>query len=163
MTISQIFLLGIFAGFAVGAPYGPSGTLSLYRSVQFGWRTGLLTAMGSLLAIFIFSFLTAVFINTAIPIIQNRENKEENENKGYLMSFLSAFGVGLISGKNVIGFPTFLIATPYLSETSGTGLLKAFIFSSGTLLLARLLPFMKHMLAVFFTGLGLFLIIRFFM
>ena len=46
MTIHQIFTLGLVAGFAIGAPYGPSGTLSLYRSVQYGWRIDSLTALG---------------------------------------------------------------------------------------------------------------------
>lgn len=211
MTLIQIVLLGLIAGVTVGAPFGPSGTYCLYRSVQSGKLIGLVTALGSVLAIFFFSFLAGIFLDSLAPIIQDEQvvktirlitgllllligvifilksrskqkSKEGNNNKNYFESFLSAFGLGIISGKNLIGFPTFLIATQYISENSIPLVLKALIFGVGSLIsssllyyllvimsvrwgtvvFSRILPLMAKVIGLLFFGLGLFLIFQFF-
>ncbi len=214
MTFFEVFLLGIVAGFAVGAPYGPSGTLSLYRSIQNGWRVGMVTAVGSLLAIFVFSFISAFLISYLLAIFQDKEFlktirlvmgialsiigvpfiysnlqsssqpriDKENKTGNDLIYLLSAFGVGLVSGKNVIGFPAFLISSRYISDNDNPTLMEALIFSCGaalsssllyfllvtmsvrwgSLVFGRILPFMKYVVALIFIGLGLWLIIGYF-
>ena len=214
MTLSQILLIGFLAGITIGAPYGPSGILSLYRSIQYGRIIGGITALGSLLAIFLFSFLAAIFIEYITPMIQDNntiqtirlimgvilfviglvltyfnfiskpktENIQKEEESNYFKIFISAFGIGIVSGKNLIGFPTFLMATPYISESPIPVLFKALIFSLGSLLsssilyfllvmisekygtivFARIMPLLKHFLALFFLGLGIYLIIQYF-
>ena len=213
MTLSQILLLGFLAGITIGAPYGPSGMLSLYRSIQYGKKSGGITALGSLLAIFLFSFLAAIFIESLTPIIQDNntvqtirfimgvilfviglvltyfnfkskpktENIQNEEEKSNFKNFISAFGIGIVSGKNLIGFPTFIIATPYVSESPNPVLLKALIFSLGSLLsssilyfllvmisekyrtivFGRIMPLLKHFLALFFLSLGIYLVIQY--
>lgn len=210
MTLGQIFLLGIYARCVIGAPYGPSGTLSLYRSIQYGWRVGAATAIGSLLAILLFSFLSAMFIEFSASYVgdqqlidrlrlgmglvlflagllfayssirSNPANDQLADTKvrAPLTSVMSAFVVGLVSGKNVIGFPTFLIATEFMFDDVNPVLSKASAFSAGSLfssailyflliasgvrwgpvLFASVMPIMRYMVAFLFVGLGIYLI-----
>ncbi len=212
MTINQIFVLGLYAGCVIGGPYGPSGSLSLYRSIRYGWRIGLSTASGSLLAIFLFSFLSALFIEFASYVINyqhiitkirlafgivllvagiklgysnlksnfDKKDLEENDHLGTWTSMISSFVVGLVSGKNLIGFPSFLFATQYVTSNSIPALIKAVAFSSGSLLSSSILyillvaigarlkaflgrcifVFVKHTIPFIFIGLGLYLIVH---
>ena len=214
MTLTQIFLLGVFAGFTVGAPFGPSGTYCFYRSIQSGKLVGLITAFGTVVAIFIFSILAGIFVDLLAPIIQdkqviktirlisglilmlvgiiffiktlsnkktNKKNKKREQN--YLENFLSAFGLGLISGKNLIGFPTFLLATQYLSDHSNPPFLKAITFGIGCLIsssllyyslvvisvkwgsvvFSRILPLIAQIIGLIFFSLGLYMVLHFFL
>ncbi len=213
MTLVQLFGLGFIAGITIGGPYGPSGILSLYRSVQYGWRVGFLTAAGSLAAIFLFSFLAAFFVEAMAPVLQNeaivsrirlfmgvsllligllliytartstssaKPVEKTNQLSDFKM-FMSAFGIGILSGKNVIGFPSFLIATPFTAPTENPILLNALSFSLGSILssavlyalliafsakygaliFARIIPFLKYFLALFFVGIGVYLILQY--
>ncbi len=110
----------------------------------------------------------------------NKENKKKDEN--YLKNFLSAFGLGVISGKNLIGFPTFLLATQYVSDHSNSPFPKAITFGIGSLLsssllyyflviisvrwgsvvFSRILPLIAKIIGLVFFSLGLYMILYFF-
>lgn len=184
----------------------------MYRSLRYGWRTGLSTALGSLSAILLFSFLSALFIEFAASIINyqhiivkvriatgivliaaglklgysnlkstpDTNSMAESDHKGHWRSSISAFAVGLISGKNLVGFPSFLFATPYVLSNSHPALIKAVAFSGGSLLSSsflylilvavgvKLKPFLgrcififvRHIIPFIFAGLGSYLIVQ---
>ena len=45
-----LLLKGLIIGFAIAAPVGPIGVLCIQRSLQDGFRVGLMTGMGAAVA-----------------------------------------------------------------------------------------------------------------
>ena len=46
----ELFLKGLIIGFAIAAPVGPIGVLCMQRSLNDGFKVGLMTGMGASLA-----------------------------------------------------------------------------------------------------------------
>ena len=55
----SLFLKGLVVGFSIAAPVGPIGLLCIHRSLNNGFRTGLLTGLGAATADAIYGFIAA--------------------------------------------------------------------------------------------------------
>ncbi len=163
MNILYSLFIGLTAGFLLGFPIGPNGTLCLYKSVKYGWQSGMTTALGCILSLSIHSAAAAFligrvsdfgnsgrvqfilkFISAIVLIVigilfllitaKNKETTEEKQKKAYLQHFTSAFLISISNPKNILGFSAFIFANPMNIGQVPLTVQEAGLFSLGTFL-----------------------------
>ncbi len=73
MTGIELFLRGTACGFLIAAPVGPVNVLCLQRTILRGWRSGVLSGLGSALADTIYGGIAGFSISVVIAFLIRRE------------------------------------------------------------------------------------------
>jgi threonine/homoserine/homoserine lactone efflux protein len=73
MSVSFLFLKGMLIGLAIAAPVGPIGVLCIQRSLQEGFKIGLMTGLGAALADGTYGFVAAFGLTTISSLLISQQ------------------------------------------------------------------------------------------
>ncbi|WP_343209668.1 LysE family translocator [Anaerolentibacter hominis] len=150
------FIRGILIGLLFGLPAGAVGAMTVQRTLRYGFKTGLLTGLGSSTADCIYAFIGVfgltlisdfllqyqtviriaggsllLFMGIRILIGKEREGKQMKEEPGGIRMFLSSFAVGITNPAAIL---TFLFAFSYFGITASASLFQGVVLIIGVFL-----------------------------
>src|SRR5258708_21587366 len=73
MKALELFIRGVIAGLIIAAPVGPVNVICVQRTIAKGWRSGLISGLGSALADTLYGAIAAFSITYVIHILIREE------------------------------------------------------------------------------------------
>jgi len=155
----EMLMLGLLAGALLGVPIGPSGALCAYRCFTYGWRSGIQTAVSTIVIGFIFSFFSVLLFITmgdaimeqsslanivsgsvfliigfVILISKNKDVTDESPKpRNDFFFFASSLFVAILNPKNYFGYTMFLISFTMI-DLSEITISHSFFFATGNMI-----------------------------